>query len=1020
MAESNCLIVPLKVKVMYEPGDNCMKYGNIRWKMETLMVNPIGGAVEPEAFEDRSAFPKGMYLQWILPDAFTKGTLCPDGSSQFPRICNFYQVYRFIEDTDGNIVQGVSEKKWLVKSRNDLTAVQNADAAYASNYQQCGSSLGLYDDLKGMTYLDGKLCYGVVGFYECEEDNPLSDMKDLDAFSEYLAAHEFSVQDKHMCQDMLWVGGTRIPICSDGPRCDCPVPDMDIRVAVGNNSMEAFAALAASELTSDLNEKAQIEKRLLQLLYQKTGEANSELSEYLLKNEIHNRAFLADNIGKCYETDNEREQEIISQLNQYAYEYNRLKAELRSLQQEVYFIWYMSVVDSYGRPMSQRRIQQYLDLKDKYIQVIPEYIRNIHKKKRKLKKLLSKCKHVKEVDEELFWKPSAPCVLFMGEGLQRKYLQGYDTYFQEDNLLPCYIWQKDMELLRNRETGKDFLSKAEWGTCIHDWEDPWSPLFFEWSLAFYPDSDAIWTLEGMDYRREKVGVSKQDGFSGKGILTPFIADYMSDVLQEYKESFKPNCTEYKMIEELSKKMERMDVLSQTMGGLPAQLYAKDETYQAECRKTGVLGDEYDQAMVAMYQNQNIYSPMYNSEFYWKRNGIGEILRLRILDGYGRYRTLEQNRFQCVFPEYFRKGIEDMPVNRFLMPPRIMQPHRIQVCPVNEGAPVRAWLMPNLFDGTLAIYNGDGKMIGYMYSQIIKKEGIRRKEARFMQFNSQGDGNLEISSEIQCWMDGILSHNDDSDWRESNALEQLLFYLEGVFIQNPKENLSSSLPVLLAENRVIALVDVLIHLDCMGWREHSPKQIMDSDSSYGDENGEEFDIFCGDSNYPKEGLFGFYVLNKKQPKIENMKQLHMCWKDSEKSYLKLDNSVRIRDQGEEVSLLLMMDPQKSVVITSGILPNYFFRLNTKLVDQIVSQIDIRMEVDTFFNAGESISVPLPQSGDRKWSWECPALLEQEENEKLILQECPITNMIEGKDYSNESKRIVEGWIVYKKQNNSKGS
>ena len=196
--------------------------------------------------------------------------------------------------------------------------------------------------------------------------------------------------------------------------------------------------------------------------------------------------------------------------------------------------------------------------------------------------------------------------------------------------------------------------------------------------------------------------------------------------------------------------------------------------------------------------------------------------------------------------------------------------------------------------------------------------------------------------------------------------------------------------------------------------------MDSDSSYGDENGEEFDIFCGDSNYPKEGLFGFYVLNKKQPKIENMKQLHMCWKDSEKSYLKLDNSVRIRDQGEEVSLLLMMDPQKSVVITSGILPNYFFRLNTKLVDQIVSQIDIRMEVDTFFNAGESISVPLPKSGDRKWSWECPALLEQEENEKLILQECPITNMIEGKDYSNESKRIVEGWIVYKKQNNSKGS
>lgn len=79
--ENKYLIVPIKIQALYITNSNKDKYANTKWNKESLIIDPTGSLVETDEFttiggdSGKKLYKNGMYIYWIVPDAFTKGNI---------------------------------------------------------------------------------------------------------------------------------------------------------------------------------------------------------------------------------------------------------------------------------------------------------------------------------------------------------------------------------------------------------------------------------------------------------------------------------------------------------------------------------------------------------------------------------------------------------------------------------------------------------------------------------------------------------------------------------------------------------------------------------------------------------------------------------------------------------------------------------------------------------------------------------------------------------------------------------
>ena len=302
------LLVPINIEALVV-GDSRDRWTDLSPDFSKLYEGRIlGSQIAPSLFNDKTDLhPPGVHLHWALPDALTHGRQHREDSEdepkqppEFPFIPNRWMVQRIIREPES---EKINLRAWIIESdflfaadaskpensvsvpklealplfayagkwfdaedwkegsntayKLKLTALGYGDPAFAAYYPACRSMLGFHDALTHVA--DGtKLTYMVLGWYSDPAKDPLYNGGRPASTSEWLARLEelkwSAAQptapiypDRTLCHGLIynikWQGHSAV-YESLVPFLD----DKNCKIAVGNTSAEALAALLAKEL----------------------------------------------------------------------------------------------------------------------------------------------------------------------------------------------------------------------------------------------------------------------------------------------------------------------------------------------------------------------------------------------------------------------------------------------------------------------------------------------------------------------------------------------------------------------------------------------------------------------------------------------------------------------------------------------------------------------------------------------------------------------------------------------------
>jgi hypothetical protein len=257
-------------------------------------------------------------------------------------------------------------------SRIKLTIVAPGDPGYAAFYSSCEGIFGFHDDLITTPVKADHCSYTVSGWYADPKDDILS-VADAKKWLEKIKELGWEITDPGatgdinlpvsvLCHAMI----QQVP-CGENPALiwDTPVVS-NINIGIGNSSAEALAPLMINNIAGkDQVLKEAFDPLLASYQYKLVTEhGNSKKGRDVLKRQIHNNEFHAENGGIVWTVENKEKQAgpenagnenntppylpfpgkisaLLAELNALQYKYNKDVEILYSLQEELYAAWYI-------------------------------------------------------------------------------------------------------------------------------------------------------------------------------------------------------------------------------------------------------------------------------------------------------------------------------------------------------------------------------------------------------------------------------------------------------------------------------------------------------------------------------------------------------------------------------------------------------------------------------------------------------------------------------------------------------
>ncbi|NEO55271.1 MAG: hypothetical protein F6K54_20675 [Okeania sp. SIO3B5] len=406
------------------------------------------------------------------------------------------------------------------------------------------------------------------------------------------------------------------------------------------------------------------------------------------------------------------------------------------------------------------------------------------------------------------------------------------------------------------------------------------------------------------------------------------------------------------------------------------------------------------------------APLPNTPFSPIRGGHLNLQRLRLVDTFGQYEDLDTNVIRTT--EQMRSS-SVLPIS---LPPRLVQPARLNVrwldadpspnAPDREqqewndhpaSSPICGWVLPNMLDASLMIYNQDGKALG-----SLDQTGQWRPKP--------GSNSIVIPEDIPnphlqrmvLWLRDKAAA--DQDWQFIpdfvNTLETAMEYIDPDNFDQPP-----SLPVLMG--RPLALVRVAISLEVQGsyavqqslaafsetLKEVKPtlqkmkempggQQVtLGSDSSISNPamlKTQEFEqvrfpVRLGEHHRFQDGVVGYWPETARGKLSDRFyaPQSDLLPNEDATSHIRVyrrqDGAMNLwlalKDEPQMVSML--MDVQGSLHVTSGILPTKELIIPTDQVLPALRAIEVTFLTAPLLTARNEVQVNLPQLTGWQWSW-----------------------------------------------------
>lgn len=478
------LLVPIKVKALMIGNETEAEFAGPTVNFGAAFKD--GAKIQTEPFARHKKPRSGVHLHWFLPECLVHGIkeaeadeisypFLPDRwvvtrvevkrSTYYDRHirCKSFEVEsNFISKeknsyNDGSIRVPTEMGNWYLGRSGEygrlpaggcygggLTAAGFGEPGFYAYYPNCRNVFGFYDDMEGVAD-DSQIFYQICGWYNEEERDPVYGLNGEELARKLRQmGFEFSREMPKKgsifwkpqgegnalllhgaCYGLVWEGA--------GKDYQSGVPKENPQIAVGNTSLEAFAALIVNQ-TKSQDMKSE---RLLNVFLGDLLEEWADLDGVIqVEEKIHRNTFQPEDGGVRWsfkkregagEIGKAEEREFAGRLELLNRQEERLekgKDFLRYYKKELYFAWYR-----YRGNHSQDHKQSAAKQWSEKLSAIVKLQRAVDIAAREVRdcaeRLLGDAAvyyEMQQVPAERYWSPGEPVILFSGAGMEQDYV----------------------------------------------------------------------------------------------------------------------------------------------------------------------------------------------------------------------------------------------------------------------------------------------------------------------------------------------------------------------------------------------------------------------------------------------------------------------------------------------------------------------------------------------------------------------------------------------------------------------
>lgn len=600
---------------------------------------------------------------------------------------------------------------------------------------------------------------------------------------------------------------------------------------------------------------------------------------------------------------------------------------------------------------------------------------------------------------------------------------------------------------------------------------PWSPLFMDWVVYFFPPGGKIkvkemqakraladWELtdDAFDYSwKADNPVPKIDQdvhkiswtIKGRSLITSQTPKILKRQLEMIRQDTL-NELEVKTLDTIVSLLDGFDIITQKLNGFNDFLLRYDTANQipvsllkTENIDVGVLKDSQFGLPDSRFEFEvfDRFAP-----YYPIRSGFLLTHFVRIVDDFGiGFYPVGNDRpagsdnlliphDRQVIPK--GRGLDNEQISATglaQLPPRILQPTRMTmewidaedaanrpVSQADQNSPVCGWILPNHLDKSLMIFDALGKFQGALIFFKRGEEFLVKKALDPVSANPNG---FQLNNlHLRDFVEGLLSYVSDKGAALSAFLEEidLTTWITDPLGARKKRGLSAFI------GRPLALVRARVSLEMKGFpirffdfqepQEYDPQ--TDSDP-FGIKQVD-FPFYVGADNLPNNGLIGYFEeSNYKNFQAISKKSLIKTPYVQERRLLKtrLNDAATPAEHKHYRYLTLIMDYRGKAHSLSGLTPVFELNLPARFTDEALTNMEVTFRTGPLITDPQQLRMPKPSDIQGKLSWIYQAGVQIWQTDKAYRDRADawenpdIEEAGQDAGFPNKRNRLAEGWL-----------
>ena len=547
---------------------------------------------------------------------------------------------------------------------------------------------------------------------------------------------------------------------------------------------------------------------------------------------------------------------------------------------------------------------------------------------------------------------------------------------------------------------------------------PWSPLFLDWQITWFPttksdkDFGPVWQMGEHDFQQLDKKPPPKDGFTvqGRTLLSPIDGRIFDKPIEMLRELLKGNpkgeessadfpeavaeiLSRYEEVwDETLGELASAGMMGQALTGLhqallrrdstlphvmpdPARPWIEKEKFQnIETEAGRLLGIPGESPLVG----ERLAPPApatTEMPFTMLRGGALRIDELWLVDDFGQWVDLlgatpsRTSSGQVLHP---RVRWHNSP-NIIAMPPRVVQPARLnfRFTPADKGSsesgsdpalsPVCGWMFYNPLDQVLVLCDREGQLAGEL---VITKEqsGYRINWER-------GAGGVAIdeihNSSLEGFARSLITALPPNPATPNPRILDLLNLIDSVLARIRPAAARRDAALF---GRPLALVSATLGLELFGkaWTDPRQKPAEASPQSTGDAalDALQVRVNLGCLRNTEDGLIGYF----KDDDYSRIVPTQLPEKIKPAGYIAnpKDDAVRV-GFGEPKPLILLMDPWGSVQAAAGLVPAKTITLAQAELDRTLAQMEASFRVGPVLLQAGRLALPTPAGDKGRWNF-----------------------------------------------------